>query len=138
MSRTLAFHHHGESGNEIRMLPAYYIEADYAKVAVRVNAEYAPTSDAKIDIFDDGVSIFNNNALTLTNVTTGKTTVGTVATTVSLIAGENSEVHAEDFNDTVIDKGSWVHCNLVNGGGGKNFTVLLELENLSEEDEPEE
>ncbi len=54
MNRLLVFHYHETSGNEVRMAPsAYYMDAEYDKVSVRIYAEDAPTRDAKINIFDD-------------------------------------------------------------------------------------
>lgn len=136
MNHMLVFHYHGQSGVDVRMSPsAYYIEADYEKVAVRIYTETAPTSDAEFDIFDDGVSIFNSRASTLINVSTGVRTVVSDSTTIVLPAGQNSDEAAEDFNTTPIERGSWVYCNLVNAGGGKNFTVQLELRQVSEDDE---
>ncbi|KKL95081.1 hypothetical protein LCGC14_1858220, partial [marine sediment metagenome] len=50
----------------------------------------------------------------------------------------NSDTLAEDFNNIPIEKGSWVHCNMVSAGGGKNFTVQLELHQVSEDEEGED
>jgi hypothetical protein len=137
-TRILTFHNQDTVGNETRIGPTYYIEADYEKVAVRIYAETAPTRDAEIDIFDDGVSIFNSRASTHISLPSGFRTVTSDKTTAVLAGGENSEVDAEDFNDTPIEKGSWIHCNLVDAGGGKNFTVQLELRQVSEDDERED
>ncbi len=68
----------------------------------------------------------------------GADITGAATTYVILGENQNGEEHAEDFNDTNIAQGSWVHCTLVDSGGGKNFTVQLELKPLSEEDEAEE
>lgn len=139
MNRLLIFHYHDRVGNNTRMAPsAYYMDAEYAKVAVRIYAEVAPDRDAKVDIFDDGASIFTNHATTHINRATGVRTVEAEDTTVSLPAGQNLDEMAEDFNATPIAKGSLVYCNLVNAGGGKNFTVQLELSQLSEDDERED
>ena len=139
MNRLLIFHIHETSGNEVRMAPsAYYVDAEYDKVAVRVYAEKAPTRDAKFDIFDDGVSIFNNQTDRSWDKTTGVETTKADATEVLLPYGENSEEIAEDFNDNTIEKGSWVYCNLVDAGGGGNFTVQLELHQVSEDEEGED
>lgn len=133
MNRVLTFHHHGTTGNETRMLPTYYIEADYTPVAVRIHAEDAPTSDAEVDIFDDGVSIFNSRASNLINPSSGVRTIVQNTTAVVLPAGSKSEENAEDFSNTLIEEGSWVHCSLVNAGGGFDFSVHLEI---SSSDEP--
>lgn len=132
MNRLLTFHIHDTSGNEVRMAPsAYYMDAEYAKVAVRIYAETAPLRDAKFDILDDGVSIFENRTSRALNVTTGVDITGDAVTAAVLAKGDNADEWAEDFNDNPIKEGSWVYCNLVDSGGGKNFTVHLELEDLS-------
>jgi len=139
MNRFLVWHYHDSVGNETRMAPsAYYIDADYAKVAVRIYAETAPLSDAEIDIFDDGTSIFRSNAFTKFNLSTARRTVVSDTTTVVLVKGQNSDEVAENFNDTPIEEGSWVYCNLVDAGGGSNFTVQLELRQVSEDEELED
>ena len=110
------------------------IEADYIKVAARIYAETAPLRDAKFDIFNNGVSIFSNRTTKAYNITTGADISGDDDTTIALTAGENSEEVAENFTDTPIAKDSWIYCNLVNAGSGRNFTVQLELRPLSEDD----
>lgn len=136
MNRLLIFHIHETSGNEARMAPSgYYIDGEYDKVGVRLYAEKAPLRDAKFDIFDDGVSIFSNQTHRTWNRTTGVETTKADVTAVGLPAGENAEEIAEDFNDTPIEEGSWVYCNMVDAGGGRNFTVQLELHQVSEDEE---
>ena len=50
-------------GNILTMLPRYYMEADYAPIAVRTYVEVPPhNDDAEFDIFVDDVSIFANRA----------------------------------------------------------------------------
>ena len=116
MNRILVFHYHEWAGSLTRMAPsAYYIEADYEKVAVRIYAEDAPIRDAKIDIFDDGASIFNTHS---------------AGTYVTLAAEQNGEEAAESFNDNLIEEGSWLYCELKDAGGGSNITVQLELKSL--------
>lgn len=128
MLRILTFHYHDTTVGEKRMLPTYYIEADYTPVAVRIYAETAPsTGDAKIDIYDDGVSIFNNRTPRDYHPTTYKEETGVAVTAAVLGNGLNSEEYAEDFATITIDNGSWVHCNLVDAAAGKNFTVQFEL-----------
>lgn len=133
MNRFLIFHHHGYAGNQTRMAPsAYYMDAEHEKVAVRIYAEDAPLEDATFDIFDDGTSIFSNRTTRAVNATTGADITGVADTNAVLSKGKNSEEIADDFNNTVIAEGSWVYCNVMNGGGGKNFMVQLELAPLSE------
>ena len=133
MNRLLTFHIHETSGNEVRMAPsAYYLDGEYDKVAVRIYAEKAPVRDAQIDIFDDGVSIFSNRTSKAYNPTSGEDITGEATTTVTLPVGENSEEIAENFTTDLIKEGSWVYCNLVDSGGGYNFTVQLELSQMSE------
>lgn len=135
MNRILTFHLHDTAGNTTRMSPsAYYIEGAYEPVAVRIYAEQAPTSEATFDIFDDGVSIFSNKVTRSWNRTTGVEITGQADTTIGLAPGQQSEELAENFNGDSIDQGSWVSCNLVTGGGGKNFTVQLDLLPVSEEE----
>ena len=126
-TQILTFHHQEPIGNETRIGPTYYIEADYTPVAVRIHAETAPTRDAKVDIFDDGVSIFQNRTPTVINRTTGRDETDAAVTEAVLATGENLEESAEDFSTSLIEEGSLVHCNLVDAGGGRNFTVQLEL-----------
>ena len=133
----LIFHLHDTAGNNTRMAPsAYYMEADFIPVNVRIYAEDAPPRDAKIDIFDDGTSIFENRASTSTNKSTGVVTVQAAATEAILMAGETEADLAGNLNtEMVIEEGSWVYCNLVDSGGGRNFMVQLELERLEAEEE---
>jgi len=131
--RILTFHTKDAVGNNARIGPTYYIEGDYSPLAVRVHAENAPVSDAKIDIFDDGVSIFSNRTSTAHHQTTGADITGDAVTAAVLAEGENSDEIAEDFNDNPIKEGSWVYCEVVDSGGGKNFTVHLEMEDLTNE-----
>ena len=125
------------SGGDFRLGPTYYMEADYEPVAVRIYAGNAPNLDARIDIFADGVSIFTDHSNRTYSQATGYDSP-TPVTTVALYAGENSEAYAEDFASDIIEKGAWVYCNLVDAGGGINFTVQLELEQVSEGLEPED
>ena len=119
MNRLLTFHYPDPIGSTVRMHPStYYVEGDFDKVAVRIYAENAPLREAKVDIYDDGVSIFNTHK---------------GGTYVTLAAEQNSEEAAESFNDNLLEKGSWVYCNLVDTGGGSNFTVQLELSPVSED-----
>ena len=135
MNRLLIFHYHGSVGSEVLMAPAYYIEAEYEKVAARIYAGTAPRQEAEIDILDDGVSIFADQGNQTVHPTTGVISILGAGTSATLAAGENSEEAAEDFAEGNIEQGSWITCKLVDAGGGKNFTVQLELSQVSEDDE---
>lgn len=137
MRRILIFHGKEFVGSEVRLGATYYMDADYEPIAVRIYAGSAPDSDAKIDIFANGVSIFADNASKTYSPSTGYNTP-TPVTTATLAYGHNSEENAEDFNSSYIDRGSWVYCNLEDTGGGRNFTVQLELEQVSEDSESED
>jgi len=129
MNRLLVFHLHGHAGNGTRLSPsAYYLEADYSKVAVRIYAETAPDTDAKFDIFTDGVSIFTEDTGQTLNKTTGEISSWSLGSTVILPAGSNSEEDAENFNDNELTAGSWIYCEAADTGNGRDFTVILELE----------
>ena len=126
--RILTFGPHRETvGGKVRLGSTYYIEADYTKVAVRIYAANAPYKDALIDIFDDGVSIFNNRTVSTHNRITGADTTGAAVTAAILYEGENGEDKEDDFTEGDIAEGSWVHCELVDTGGGDNFTVQFEI-----------
>lgn len=138
-NRILTWHKSSWSGKEERMDGAYYMEAEYSPIAVRINAEVAPSlADAEFDIFDDGASIFNDRGSEIIHLTTGARTFVGSSTSILLIKGETEEVAAEDFNNNIIEEGSWITCNLIQGGKGKNFTVHLELEKVSEDEEVED
>jgi len=134
MNRILVFH--SKDNTEDRIGPTYYMDAEYDKVAVRIYAETAPARDAKIDIYDDGVSIFaDRSSSTLDSDSTPGYpvfTAGTAKTYAVLPEGQNSEDIADDFNSTLIEEGSWVYCELEDSGEGENFTVQLELHPVSE------
>ena len=124
------------------MGPAYFIEADYTPTTVRIHAEKAPTNGAaEFDIFDDGVSIFDNRANIIRALPSekGPTTSQETLTTVVLSEGDSVEETAEDFaNELVIEHDSWVTCELSQSGNGKNYTVILELQRVSEDGEEED
>lgn len=129
-----------------KMLPAAYMESDYIPVAVRIHADKAPDfDDASFDIFDDGVSIFNypgdthNLPKTMGDSTKYPLfTSENYDTTVKLAKDQNSDDMLENFNNTEIERGSWLTCQIKNDGGGRNFTVILELEKVTEADEADE
>lgn len=140
-SRILTWHLPSHYIPNERIGPAYYMEADYTPIAVRINAEIAPrTHDAEFDIKDDGVSILANRASNFVTPTivSGTKTGDVVSsdpskTTAILPMGDNGEDAAEDFNNDIIELGSWITCTALETGAGKNFTVHLELEKVSEE-----
>ncbi len=125
-------------GNPTVLLPAYFLEGDYTPTAVRIYADTAPdVEDAEFEIYDDGVSSMNDKDY---NYSTYAANTATYSGTyeIHLPKGENIDEMAEDFNNTSIEKGSWITCAIRKDGGGKNFTVQLELEKLSESDEDDE
>ena len=140
--RILTWHRHITKHNETRIGPAFYMEADYEVVAVRIHSETAPTSgDVEVDILDDGVSIFSNRASSFSTPSSQKGVVGTsnpVRTTAILLKGETTEIDAEDFNQNPIEIGSWVTCSIEKRDTCENLTVHLELLKVSENDEVED
>lgn len=137
MRRILIFHGKESVGDKVRLGATYYLDADYEPLTVRIYASDAPEADAKIDIFANGVSIFADNASKTFSAATGYNTP-TPVTTATLPAGQNTEEYAEDFALDMLERGLWVHCNLEDTGGGGNFTVQLELIQVSEDDESED
>jgi hypothetical protein len=139
--RILTFHSNPIGGDGDRIGATFYMEADYDPIAVRIHAEGAPDySNARIDIFDDDVSIFTNQAASCiqSKSTKGPTVISdTEDTSISLMQGDNTDEIAERLNGDSIDEGSWVYCKLVTSGGGrcKNLSVHLELAKISEDDE---
>ena len=135
MNRSISFH--VESGSQVTMLPAHYIEADYTLVAARIHTEKAPSvEDAEFDIYADGVSIFSNRTPTPTPAP-GTEAVLTSTTSIALTKDNTDEVFTADFNQDNLDAGTWLTCKLLKGGGGRNFTVQLDLIRISETDEDE-
>jgi len=126
--------HLSEGNQSSRFGPAYYLGVGCNPVAVRIQAETAPTiGDVGFDIFEDGVSIFNTRGATLRNETTGAVTSVISDTSVYLSKNETTAEHAEDFKDNILAAGAWITCKHVSGGDGKNFTVQLDLLEVSEE-----
>lgn len=134
MNRILTFHYEGVKASGDRIGSAYYLEGDYIPVAVRIHAETAPDiEDAEFEILKDGVSIMNNRNSIRYNSTTGLVTANTTSTTAVLAKGESTEIDADDFKDGEIGD-CWMTCKLSKDGGGRNFTIQLELEEISDED----
>lgn len=135
--RILTWSVHKCTGNPTVMLPSHYIEADFAPVAVRIYAVKAPDYDeAKFEIYDDGVSIMEDHAY---NYNTYIANTATYSGTYEFFLGknENAEEMAENFKEVPIETGSWLTCVLKQAGGGMDFTVILELDKLSEEEDSE-
>lgn len=134
--KSLSFHI--ESGSSVMMLPAHYVDADYTYVAARVYAERAPSvEDAEFDIYSDGVTIFNNRT-PIPVPAPGREAILTSRTTISLRKGDNGADYTDDFSSSILESGKWLTCKLVKGGGGKNFTVQLDLVRASEPGEDED
>jgi hypothetical protein len=125
------------NGNKYHIGPTYYLEADYAPLAVRIVAEHAPdVDDAQFNIYDDGTSIFVDNAHVYRHTRTGQIESDGAETEIPLHKDESSEPYAEDFiEDSILEQGSWISCNIIKDGGGRNFTVHLELEKQTDTQE---
>jgi hypothetical protein len=135
MIRLVVFHLHGVSGKSAKMLPAYYVESDCEPIGARIYAGTAPSDDASFDIYNNGVSIFKDRGQESVDKTTGViSTIGS-GTSIILSAGENSDEYAEDFNEDVIEGGSWLTCICNKASGGRDITVQIELRQLSEDEE---
>lgn len=132
MNRILTFHD-PEKQSDGRFGAAYYVESDFAPIAVRLHAENAPhLADAEFEILKDGVSIMNNRDKLQRDIY-GAITSNTTTTTVVLTKGTSTAEVADDFIDQTIESDGWITCELVNPGGGKNFTVQVELEQIEPE-----
>jgi len=133
-NRVLTWNCLSSNGNKYHIGATYYMEADYIPVAVRIVAEIAPNiEDAEFEIYDDGVSIFVDRAPKYRHTRTGMIESDGAITTVVLAKDESNEINEDDFTeDLVIEEGSFVSCNCVKDGGGRNFTVHLELESLEQ------
>jgi len=134
MNKTITFHYHGTSGASVRMSPSgCYLEGEYDKVRVRIYAAGAPIRDASFEILADGESLFTS----LTSVDSNGVPTGTSNAVIVLPANTNGEELADDFNSETLGDGAWVYCNMLDAGGGSNFAVELELEQLSEDEQPD-
>ena len=140
MSRILTFHEKDVVGGGSRIGAAYYMEADYECVAVRMHLDKAPSDgDYEVDIFqtdEDGntSSIFPNKAASYRQLYTTKgatITYDPVSTSIGIAVNQTKEdLAANDFAVENLEEGSWVHCENVKSNGGKNITVELELEKI--------
>jgi len=105
--------------------PAYYIPESMTPVNLRIHAAKTPTvDDATFEIYADGVSIMSNR-YPYTVTQTAPPVQNETDTTVMLPKNQSSAEDAENFNGDVV---GWVTCKVVNNGGGKGFTLQLELE----------
>jgi len=117
-----------DDGNNFN-IGARYIDVDYTPVAVRVYAEQAPdVEDARFDIYVGGVSIFPDRARDTLYPAGGVAVKATeVKTYMMLTKDTNSEDIMDDFSGEPMEKDNWITCNLLRDGGGRNFTIQLEL-----------
>ncbi len=133
--RTLIWSAKRCEGNPTTLLPAYYMEGDYEKVAVRIHAEDAPVDeDAQFEIYADGESIMNDHLYNYDDYIANTATY-TGETMIHLPVDDTEDTMAEDFSNDNIEAGTWVTCAFLKDGGGKNFTIILELNRLSDSDE---
>ena len=127
--RTLTWNALTDGGNKRSIGATFFIDAEYEPVAVRIYAEQAPdVEDAEFNIYADGVTIFADRSSPTFYITGGVETGADAVTNIVLEKGENSEDAAQDFTeDIVLARGSWISCNLIKDGGGRNFSIHLEL-----------
>lgn len=136
--RILTWNFHRRTGNDEQNVPAYFMESDYEPTGLRIHAGTAPSlEDAEFDILDDGASIFVDRGVGLLDSTSGQTEFVS-QTTVQLGKGETEEQDADEFNNTPIAAGSWLTLDVVKDGAGRNFTVQLELDKVSDDSEVDE
>lgn len=129
MKRILTFHD-PEKQSAGRLGAAYYVESGFNPVAVHIHAGDAPfLAEARFDIYANGISIFNDRGYLTRNSSSVITENVTGVTYVSLGINQDSEEYLGDFVPTGVDAESWITCELLdNNGGGRNFTVQLEIE----------
>jgi hypothetical protein len=129
------WHAHKTDSDIYSIGPTYYIDAAYTPVAVRAYAEKAAVYEAvEYDIYDDGVSIFSDSSSDVMYATGGIKIQGDVVTSQKLDIGINSDDQADDFNNSVIEKGSWMSCRLTKDGAARNLTFILELTEVFDEE----
>ncbi|MFA6271384.1 MAG: hypothetical protein WC657_09360 [Candidatus Paceibacterota bacterium] len=141
MTDRLIFHEKDIIADGARIGPRYYIDGDCSPVAVRIDAERAPSdADLEVDILVDDSTIFDDRAPTSILTYGNSASFHHVSKTTAILPkGDNVEADADDFKaGAIIEGGSWVHCILKASGGAKNITVQLDIEPLSEPDESEE
>jgi hypothetical protein len=122
------------------LLPAYYMDADYEPVEVRIYADSVPkVNAAKFDILNDGVSIFNDKTEVANSTELFYQMHHVPDTTVELAATQSSDTMVEDFkNGVMLDEGTWVTCKVTDDSGARNVTIQLELQEMTESDEDAE
>ena len=125
----LTFHYHGTSGSEQVMLPSCYLDEEYGKVSVSIHAVTAPLRDASFDVYADGNSIFSIRSNQVVDTITGVITDTEYGSYIKLPAGQNVDEMADDFENDLPITGV-ITCKLIDAGGGSDFTVQLNLEEL--------
>ena len=122
MKRILVWHLPQVRGDNASQGPVFYADHDYDPGALRLYARLAPNgADLLVDIQDDGTSIFTSNYAALNK-------------------GGNLEENAEDYpNDQpMIQEGSTISFHIISTGGAEDITAQLEMESISDEDDPSE
>jgi hypothetical protein len=135
MNRFLTFHLHDTTGNAREMSPAYCLDNDYTYVSLQAYAGTAPLRDSKFDIYADGVSIFNNRYHRILDEDSGVDITETPDTTIGLSAGLTRETYIDNFNANDVLSGTWITCKCLDAGGGRDYTLQLELEEVSDTNE---
>jgi hypothetical protein len=99
MTDKLIFHEKDYIADGSRIGPRYYISGDCAPVAVRIDAERAPSdADLEVDILVDGATIFDDRAPTSILTYGNPASFHHVSKTTAILPkGDNTETDAEDF-----------------------------------------
>lgn len=130
----LTWHTLKNTGDGYSIGATYYMDTDYIPVAVRLYAEDAPDiEDAEFNIYKDGVTLFNDRSTKTFRTISGKFEAD-AETNITLTKGETQEVTADDFTEELLlEEGTFISCNILKDGGGRNFTIQLEIEKVSDE-----
>jgi hypothetical protein len=122
------------------LTPAYYMEADYAPLAVRTHALSVPkVNDAEFDIMVDGVSIFVDRDESEDKTNVNYQIQHVPDTSIPLSPNDGDDAMADNFRDDLtLEEGSWVTCKVVTDSGARNVTIQFELQAVSESDEESE
>lgn len=132
MNRILNWNALSDGGNNYN-LGSFYIGEDSIPAAARIHAEISPdVEDAEFDIKCNGVSIFPARNRNIYYPNGGVQTKRDGETTVSLSKGSNSEDIIDAFAEDALVKDTWITCNLINDGGGRNFSIQLEIASVEE------
>jgi len=112
MHKSYYFHVHRNAGASDRMAPSgYYISEDCTPISVRIQAESAPLRNAIFDVYKDRTTIMRRYS--------------------PLPAGATSEELAENILQGIsLEKGSWLSADMIDAGGGYNFSLEVEVEEL--------